>query len=386
MPTYWPATRYGGTIRSSRGLCAALSDAGVELEVATTNVDGPGVLEVPTDRPSTVDGVRVHYCQCGLGRRIYRSPAMGDVIARVLPHTDLVHIHTVFLWPGLSAARLADKADKPYIVSPRGMLVPELIEAKSASIKRAWISLFERRTLAGAAAIHSTSQAESEGLRSLGLDLAPIEEIANGVEMPPEGLSTQAIENAWSEIPPGRRLLFLGRINWKKGLDLLLDCLPHLPTAALQIAGNDEEMLVPRLRQQALTHGVHDRIRWLGPVEGERKWALLAGADILIVPSLSENFGIVVAEGLAAGTTVVCTEGVGARNLVEKIAPECVVPREVTILSRRIGELLEAPDRREYIAREGRSLVREAYGWPAIAHQMIELYGRTAAGRGDQHA
>jgi hypothetical protein len=77
VPSYYPATRYGGTIRSVHGLCAGLASCDHDVQVLTTNVDGPGVSDVPLDRPVMRDGVAIHYCSVGLGRRLYRSPAMG---------------------------------------------------------------------------------------------------------------------------------------------------------------------------------------------------------------------------------------------------------------------------------------------------------------------
>src|SRR5487761_2434080 len=105
VPSYYPAVRYGGPIRSVHGLCRALARRGHEVHVYTTNVDGPGVSAVPTDRPVDMDGVQVHYFEVQSPRRLYRSPAMRRCLRATVGGFDAVHIHSVFLWPTWAGAR-----------------------------------------------------------------------------------------------------------------------------------------------------------------------------------------------------------------------------------------------------------------------------------------
>jgi glycosyltransferase involved in cell wall biosynthesis len=162
IPTYVPAYRYGGPVRSVHGLAEAQAAAGDEVAVFTTDVDGPGRLEVPLAVPVAVGRHVARYFPVASPRRLMRSPAMRPALARELPGRDLVHLHSVFLWPTLAAARAALRAGIPYVVSPRGMLDPELVRRRGALRKRLWIALFERRTLAGAARIVATSAQEAE--------------------------------------------------------------------------------------------------------------------------------------------------------------------------------------------------------------------------------
>ena len=172
-PTYLPSTRYGGPIYSVHGLCAALVQRGHEVEVYTTNVDGETVSPVPAGVPVEMDGVKVTYFPTGLGRRLYRSPSMAVTLRRSLSHFHVVHLHSVFLWPTTVGAAAARRIGLPYILSPRGMLVPELIQRKSRLIKKAWIELFERRNLARAAAVHVTSELEAANLSRTRLTCSP---------------------------------------------------------------------------------------------------------------------------------------------------------------------------------------------------------------------
>lgn len=115
VPTYWPAVRYGGPIFSVHGLCKSLVANGIEVDVYTTNVDGDGVLEVPVGTPVDVDGVKVRYFPTSAGRRIYRSPAMAAELEARIQEYDVVHTHSIFLWPVLAASRIAARHSVPYI-------------------------------------------------------------------------------------------------------------------------------------------------------------------------------------------------------------------------------------------------------------------------------
>src|SRR5262249_52963815 len=120
VPTYHPAVRYGGPIRSVRGLATALAAQGHNVHVYTTNVDGEGVLPVPVDRPVQFDGVNVWYFATSPGRRLYRSVEMRQALDQNVGNFDIVHLHSVFLWPTSAAAQAARKAGVPYVLSPRG--------------------------------------------------------------------------------------------------------------------------------------------------------------------------------------------------------------------------------------------------------------------------
>jgi hypothetical protein len=134
VPTYLPARRYGGPIVAVHGLCKALVARGHQVHVMTTNVDGDSASDVPVDRVVDVDGVAVRYFPSQL-TRLYWSPEMGRALRHVRDY-DVVHVHAVYLWPGVAAARAARSAKVPYVISPRGMLVPELIRQKSRAMKR----------------------------------------------------------------------------------------------------------------------------------------------------------------------------------------------------------------------------------------------------------
>jgi glycosyltransferase involved in cell wall biosynthesis len=229
VPTYFPAVRYGGPIHSVHGLCAALAARGHDVHVFTTSVDGPGDSAVPLCRPVDMDGVKVWYFPSRWLRRLYWSPLMARMLKKEVGSFDLVHLHSVFLWPTWAAARAARRFRVHYVVSPRGMLVEDLVRRKSQWLKKAWIRLVERHNIATAAAIHVTSETEARELSRFALTMPRVITIPNGISLP--GVAASGTISGDVEVLLAHRLLilFLGRIHWKKGLDRLIPALTAVP-------------------------------------------------------------------------------------------------------------------------------------------------------------
>lgn len=372
-PNYLPTTRYGGPVRSSHGLAKALVELGHEVEVFTTNADGAGVLDVPLDRPVELDGVTVRYFGLSPLRRIYHAPGMGRTLAGEARRFDVVHVNGVYLWPGPKAAYEAARASVPTVVSPRGMLTPEMVAGKSQLVKRAWIAAFERRVLRGASAIHVTSEEEASGVRRLRLDLAPVAVIPNGVEIPSEPPAAAAIEAMWAGIPAGSRVAMLGRLDWTKGVDLAIDAVAKHPHAQILIAGPDQIGLRAKL-EPGLARAGRPTGRFVGELQGAEKWALLFGADVLLAPSIAESFGLSVAEALAVGTPVVCSHGVGASSIIGRVDAALVVPRTAERFSEALSELLADRRRRCEAGKVASRIMASEYTWRSVAGRMVELY------------
>lgn len=368
VPTYLPALRYGGPIHAVHGLCRALAGQGCEVHVYTTNVDGAGVLPVPTGAPVELDGVEVRYFPTGLGRRLYRSPAMGHALARHIASFDVVHLHSVFLWPTTIAARLARRHAVPYLLAPRGMLVGSLIERKSRLLKSAWIRAFDKANLAGAAAIHATSRSERQEIEKLGLPARAFTVLPNGIDTPPAGAGTALSRR------PRPYILFLGRINWKKGIERLIDAMPFVPDADLVIAGNDEEGETARLRTRADALGVSARICFVGPVHGEEKWSLLRNCATFALASHSENFGNAVLEAMACARPVVVTSQVGLADVVAGAGCGLVVDGAPAALGSALSLLVTDRELATRLGQAGEKTAREQFSWPGVASAMLDVY------------
>jgi glycosyltransferase involved in cell wall biosynthesis len=373
VPTYLPATRYGGPIYAVHGLCRALARRGHQVDVFTTNVDGDGESSVALETPVDVDGVSVRYFPSSF-RRLYFSPRMRAALDREIANYDVVHLHSVFLWPTYAAARAAERRRVPYVISPRGMLVPELIARKSAFAKRLWMQAFERRTFARAAGVHFTAQKEWDDAARTAMPLPAPFIVPNGLDLPAASTTPRRPDT----------LLALGRINWKKGLDRLLDAVQTVPDVKVVIAGNDEENLTQQLRAQAERNGIADRVEFRSEVAGAEKDNLFATATALVLPSLSENFGNVVLEAMAAAMPVIVTREVGLAADVEQAEAGIVIDGTPKSLAEAIQRVLRDPELRAQMGRRGRELVSERFTWDRVSREMEEQYVRMAQVRESQ--
>jgi glycosyltransferase involved in cell wall biosynthesis len=369
--TYLPARRYGGTIVSVHGLCRALAARGHDVQVFTTSVDGDADSPVDHGVPIPIDGVSVTYFHSAALRRLYYAPALGRALRDNAAHFDIIHTHAIYLWPLWAAAREARRAGVPYVMSLRGMLEKDLIEHKSPVLKAALIGFVEKRNIESAAAVHVTSAREADEARAFGFDVKRVVEIPNGVDDHRGGGS---VSPAIAGIVAGAPFaLFLGRINWKKGLDRLIAALPHAGDVRVVCAGNDDERYQPFLEALAERAGVRQRIVFAGPVDGADKAALLTAARLLVLPSYSENFGNVVLEAMAAGRPVIVTPEVGVSAVVRDSGAGLVVDGAPETLGGAMVSLVNDLAAAAKMGERGRAATVR-YTWDAVAQQMESLY------------
>jgi len=382
VPSYIPAYRYGGPIYSVHGLCKALVDLNHDVHVFTTNINGLNNSDVPLDTPVDIDGVKVWYFSSPFLRRFYWSPSMSKALKERIQNYNLVHLHSIFLWPTWAASRASMACNIPYVLAPRGMLVKDLIKRKSRLMKSACIKTFERHNLEQAATIHVTSTAEERECLRFGFKLPIISVVPNGIDS--TEFSNNSVEPSDCIRPlldKQPMILFLSRISWKKGLDRLIPALAHVPDAHLIIAGNDEENYTPHLTNLANKHGVKQRVTFSGPVRNGDKNALLKAAKVLTLPSYSENFGNVVLEAMAVGCPVVVTPQVGLADAVTKCGAGLVVEGKPENIARAIQQILVDSKTRAEMGKNGRKTVKERYTWNSIATQMEQVYQKIFVNR-----
>ena len=376
VPTYLPATRYGGPIYSVHGLARGLVDLGHDVHVFTTNVDGAKNSDVPLGRPVDLDGVKVWYFATGRLRRLYRSAALGKALAQMVPRFDVAHLHSVFLWPTWAAASACRKSGVPYLVAPRGMMVRNLIEAKSRIVKTAWISLIERSNLKHAAAIHVTADIEQQELEKFRFRLPPVITIPNGVAPPPERIpsaSTTEVRRLCER--PGPLILYLGRVNWKKNLIELVHAMLRVPHGHLAIVGYDEDGYGKKVSDKAASLGLSDRITVLArPIIGDDKEAVLDACDVFVLPSLSENFGNTVLEAAVRGKPIVVSEGAGVATFVRENRCGLVCLPSADSISKSLAKILEDAEGAKTTGERGRRAALRDYSWSSIAGRMTEAY------------
>ncbi len=378
VPSYLPAARYGGPVFAVHHLCRALAARGHDISVFTTNIDGDQTSDVSTAHPVMRDGVSVSYFSSPVMRRLSFAPAMANAIARRMHEFDLFHLHTVFQWPTTVAARHAGRAQIPYVVSPRGMLVRELIARRNRLVKKFWIAALERKNVESARAIHVTSGVEERELRRFEWRLPHVETIANGVDEPEPIDVDRVSADVRAIVQDGPYVLFLGRISWKKGIERLIhaakvvDDMPRLV-----VAGPDDENLVPQLSRLAHDLGIADRVRFLPRVvTGDDKEFLYASATIFVLPSVSENFGNTVLEAMQHARPVVVTPDVGAAEIVRMSGGGIVADGDPVKLGQSIRGVLANPNVAKEMGEAGRRHVRAHLSWAHAAEQMEALYLR----------
>jgi glycosyltransferase involved in cell wall biosynthesis len=202
--------------------------------------------------------------------------------------------------------------------------------------------------------------------------------VPNGIDIPAQ---TAPLPQGAVVGLPQRYALFLSRINWKKGLDRLIEAWQWVPELPLVIAGNDDEGYRPKIEALAQSLGVADRVLFVGPVSDEHKWAMYEQAQLFLLPSYSENFGLVVAEAMAMGCPVVVTPEVGIAQLVESAGAGVVTSNDPPKLAAVIVALLADETRRRELGRRGREFARLHLSWSGIVEQMEHLYQQACDGR-----
>ena len=347
--------RNGGPPRTVSALAEALGRAGEAARVLAV-ADGPADEMVRPD-PAFVQTTWVR-AGLGVARRYRRA------VAEARP--GLVHDHGLWLPTNHAAAQGARDLSVPLIVSTRGMLEPWARRHRRTKKRIAWAA-FQRSDLARAAVLHATADSEAAGLREVDLR-NPIAVIPNGVQIPAEPAAPDLERTL-------RRALFLSRVHPKKGLVPFLDvwAVVRPPGWELVIAGPNEEGHRQELESQAARLGLHE-VRFVGSVPDADKWGLYGSADLFVLPTFSENFGVVVAEALAAGVPVLTTTGAPWEGLVQHACGWWVEPTPDALADAlRAATGLSDAERRA-MGNRGRAYAAEAFGWDAIADQMASVY------------
>ena len=377
------ASRYGGPSVAIRAMGSALAEIGVDVTVATTDADGPLDADIALGVPIVDRGVTYRYFHRTLRGEWMFSLGLTRWAFAHARDFDVVHVHSVFSYATIAGCRAARAAGVPYVLRPLGTLSAWSLAQQSWK-KRPYMALIERSHLANAAAIHVTSEAEADDLRALGYE--------SRVRNIPLGVAIGAERGPKPEHGGPLRLLFLSRVHPKKGLPLLFEALARLGregrAVTLDVVGGGDEAYVRELQARAAAEGVGDRVRFRGELLGEAKAEAFANADVYVLPSSNENFGIAVAEAMAASLPVVISDQVGLASDVVEANAGLVTPLDAGALTAALRTLADDPARRAAMARAARTLAVTRYSWQTTARRLASLYDEVAAGRarGPAHA
>ena len=298
---------------------------------------------------------------------------------------DLVHVHGLYRFPPTYAAWLARKRQVPIIMTPHGAIDPFLYRQSSRSLllKRLWERWFDLPNLHGASAIHYTSEDERERASFLKLR-APSFVVPNGLEWARfVNLPARGAFRARLGIGDAPLVLFLSRINFKKGLDLLIPAFAQVraryPDAVLAIVGPDNEGYGAKVHGWVAEHRLQDAVRFVDHLEGEAVLQAYVDADVFVLPSYTENFGMVVAEALACATPVVISDQVNIHREVSGAGAGLVTRCDAGEVAEALCVLLADTPRRAAMGAAGRALVQRIWTWDVVAKQLTTEYERVIA-------
>lgn len=373
---------YGGPSQMVLGLSKGLADQGVDVTILTTDANGDvgqAPLDVPIDQPVYQNGYKIRYFHCSPFRRYKFSLNLLNWLFKNIHDYDLAHIHALFSPISSFSATIARSKQLPYILRPLGTLDPADLQKKKR-LKQIYAALLERPNLTGAAAVHFTSDQEAKTSERFGVTTRDWV-IPLGVELPSaEAVSQTEVRQRLGITDQHPMVLFMSRIDPKKGLDLLLPALEGLraegvPFHLVLAGGNPQDpQYETQIRERIQTSALADRTTFAGFVSGAFKTQLLQAADLFVLPSYYENFGIAVAEAMSVGVPVVISDQVHIWQEIEQAGAGWICTCDVTSLTEKLREALHSTEARQQRGANAQTHALQHYSWDAIAQQVIQAY------------
>ncbi|NJL10182.1 MAG: glycosyltransferase [Calothrix sp. SM1_7_51] len=374
--TPYLGSNYGGISKIVVEQCQTLKNQDITLDVVTTNANTTEKLEQPLNVWLTKNNYRIKYFDCWHRNDFIISFRLINWVFNNVANYDLVHIHTIFA-PMISLITLVCQFRKiPYVVAPHGMLEPWALAYKAWK-KTLYFNLLEKSSLTKAQAIHVTGSSENEHIKSLGFK--------NSVLIP-NGIARQELEllpdpEIFYQQFPGTRnktlILFLGRIDPKKGLDLLAPAFAkvrdNFPEIHLVIAGPDSIGFMSTVKDYFSQVGCLDAVTFTGMLTGSLKYAALAVANLYIAPSYSEGFSMSILEGMASGLPCIITTGCNFPEAANaKVAH--VVDINANAIANALTKCLKYPQQAKLMGIKARKFIFKYYTWNHSAKKLTQVY------------
>jgi glycosyltransferase involved in cell wall biosynthesis len=372
------APRYGGPSKTAPELAQALAARGHQVTIYTTNWDGPGELDVPLYQPVREKGVDVWYFPVQFPRFWAFAPGLIAALHNHVRDFDIVHVYSLYFSYGWFARINCRRYNVPFVIQPHGSLDPFLYKHHRW---RKFIAehAYENGNIRAASAILYNTEEEREiaqgavrsrpsGIVPLGLNLAEYSH-----ERPKGNFRRRHPETQGKEL-----VVFLSRVNFKKGLDLLVTAFATVarerPNAHLVIAGPDNEGYGAKIREQCVKENIANRVTMAGVLSEDEKRDLFADGDVFALTSYTENFGVTILEALACGLPVVISDKVNIWREIDGAQAGKVVPCHPTEIAQALGALLDYENERRRLAENGRRLLREKFQWERVAEQQENFF------------
>lgn len=374
--------KFGGVQTVLLDLAKAQAEQGLDVEIATTNIATPkgDVLDVPISRPVERGGIIIHHFPVQLSAILF-SHQFRNYLKRNITKFDIIHIHGLYRFPPTYAAHIAWKQGVPYIIMPHGSLDPYLYKRStrgSVLLKRIYEQLFDLPNLNHASAIHFTAAEERKRTLFLGLKI-PSFVIPNGIDWNNyEKLPNSGKFRAKLGIKDEPVVLFLGRLHFKKGLDLLIQAFHQVnqqyPKSRLLIVGPDNDNYGAQVRSWVHEYGLDSKVQFVGHLDKDDVIQAYVDADVFVLPSYTENFGMTVIEAMACKLPVVISDQVNIHNEVAKSGGGLVTSCDAKEVADAVTKLLNNVNLCKSMGTAGRNAVKVKYAWPAIVDNLTKEY------------
>jgi glycosyltransferase involved in cell wall biosynthesis len=395
------APRYGGLSVMGPELSYELVRQGHQVSIYTTDIDGPNRLKVPTDGPVMKNGVAFHYFRGTTfpGHYIYSS-GLWRALRDTVTDFDVVHSWSVYSFSTTATAYWCRNKNVPHMVFPHGSIDPFLLKRNSP---RKWIytKLFAERDYRNASAVLFNTADEMRlamnwtGLKTpngyrghvpkpfvvpVGIDPSWLQE--------PDRAAGERLRNKFPATKGKRLIVCLGRINFKKGLDILARAFAKIARDRddlhLVLAGPDSDDYGSKIKRWLTEGGVLEKATFTGPLAGEERLAVMQEAEVFALPSYTENFGGVVTEAMASRVPVVISDQVNIWQDVANANAGLVVQCDSDQTAKALLTLLDDPERRREMGSNGRRWVAEHLPWNVVAAQMARAYEETIRYHGEE--
>ena len=367
----------GGPSEVIPAICTAMVDAGVDVTLATLAGDSAQSVD-----DAAAAGVHVLKFPPTFRHTIWYSRELHQQMQHLVSQHDVVHIHGIWQFPDWAAAAAARRVGVPYVITPHGSLQPARLK-KSSLKKRISAVLADRAMLNQASCLHATAPDEADAFRRYGYR-GPIALVANGItpagRIEPDGAAIHdaTFRRDFPETQGRRLLLFLSRIEPIKGVTTLArawaECARQFPDWHLVVVGPDERSHLQEVLAILRDGGVLDRTTITGPLYGDRKTAAYLASELFVLPTISENFGLVIGEALSHKLPVITTTGAPWPGIAEHGCGWWIDPSQHAL----VGTLREALrlTRAELAARgdRGAAWIASDFTWEAESRLLIETY------------
>lgn len=371
----------GGVVRAVLDLCESVARGGDRVTIITEDHS-----DCPEAWKAGGDGVpRIVLVRGERRGNPVLAPWSMTVVRKIVTSADVVHVHGVWTPANLQIASVAIDFKVPYVVSSHGMLDDWPMSQKRPKKLFHWYT-YGRNFLNNAAFVHCTAQAELDQAKKwfplgVGVVVPLVFDLAPFRDLPGDGPSASLVAGLDPQTP---RLLYLSRINYKKGPDVLIRAAAILAREGLKfdllLAGpGDPPAYLSEMQSLAASQGIADRTRFVGLVSGAAKLSLYQSADVMALPTSQENFGFVFFESLACGTSVVTTRGVDVWRELEASGGAQIADRTPEAFARALAPLLQDPAKAESMGRSGREWVFRELAPQAITGRFRKMYGAAAA-------